>query len=132
MEGILVCPQVPGGVEMVIGVARDDLFGPVVTVGLGGVLVEVLGDVTFRVPPFDRDEAHRMLAELAGVQLLQGARGAKPSDIEALVDVIMRVQTLAMDLADPESPVQLEELDINPLVVRPRGAVALDALAVRR
>ncbi|HEU5301885.1 MAG TPA: acetate--CoA ligase family protein [Acidimicrobiia bacterium] len=132
VEGILVCPQVPGGVEMVIGVARDDLFGPVVTVGLGGVLVEVLGDVTFRVPPFDRDEAHRMLAELAGVQLLQGARGAKPSDIEALVDVIMRVQTLAMDLADPESPVQLEELDINPLVVRPRGAVALDALAVRR
>ena len=132
VEGILVCEQIAGGIEMVIGIARDDLFGPVVTVGLGGVLVEVLGDVTFRVPPFDRDEAHRMLAELAGVQLLHGARGARPSDIEALVDVIMRVQTLAVDLADPDSPAQLQELDINPLVVRPRGAVALDALVVRR
>ncbi len=131
VEGILVCPQVTGGVETVVGVSRDDLFGPVVTVGLGGVFVEILGDVTFRVPPFDRDEAHRMLDELAGVQLLRGVRGKKPSDTKALIDVIMRVQTLAMDLADPEFPERLQELDINPLVVRPRGAVALDALVVR-
>jgi len=132
VEGVLVCPQVTGGVETVVGVSRDDLFGPVVTVGLGGVLVEVLGDVTFRVPPFDRDEAHRMLTELAGVQLLRGARGAKPADTDALVEVIMRVQTLAMDLADPSHPEELAELDINPLIVRSRGAIALDALVVRR
>ena len=132
IEGILVSEQVSGGVEMVVGVSRDDLFGPVVTVGLGGVLVEILGDVSFRVPPFDRDEARRMVSELSGRRLLEGVRGAKPSDMEALLDVIMHVHDLALDLADPDFPEQLGELDINPLIVRPRGAVALDALVVRR
>ncbi|HWW54646.1 MAG TPA: acetate--CoA ligase family protein, partial [Acidimicrobiales bacterium] len=71
-DGVLVCEQVSGGVECVVGVAADELFGPVVMVGLGGVLVEVLGDVTFRVPPFDKQEAARMLNELKGVALLRG------------------------------------------------------------
>jgi acetate---CoA ligase (ADP-forming) len=102
------------------------LFGPVVMVGVGGVFVEVLGDVTFRVPPFDREEAHRMIRELRGFALLEGVRGAKPADLEALVDVIMNVQRLALDLAG-----DVGELDVNPLVVKPRGAVALDALVVR-
>lgn len=127
-----MCEQVSGGVEMVVGVSHDQLFGPVVMVGLGGVFVEVLGDVTFRVPPFDRSEATRMVHELAGFAMLQGVRGAKVSDIDALVDVIMNVQQLAMDLANPEFAEQLGELDINPLMVRPRGAVALDALVVRK
>jgi len=115
-----------------VGVSEDELFGPVVMVGLGGILVEVLGDVAFRVPPFGRDEADRMVRELKGFPLLDGARGAPPADVEALVDVIMKVQRLALDLADP-SDVGLAELDLNPLVVRPHGhgAVALDALAVR-
>jgi len=126
-DGVLVCEQLSGGVEMVVGVSHDPLFGPVVTVGLGGVFVEVLGDVTFRVPPFGRAEAERMLHELRGLPLLLGARGAKPVDIDALVDVVMTVQRLAMDLAD-----DVGELDINPLLVRPRGAVALDALVVRK
>ena len=132
IEGVLVCEQVSGGVEMVVGVSHDELFGPVVMVGLGGVFVEVLGDVTFRVPPFGRGEATRMLHELAGFAMLQGVRGAKVSDVDALVDVIMNVQQLAMDLANPEFAEQLGELDINPLMVRPRGAVALDALVVRK
>jgi acyl-CoA synthetase (NDP forming) len=126
IDGVLVCETVPGGVETVVGVSRDPLFGPVVMVGLGGVLVEVLRDVSFRVPPFDRDEAGRMVRELQGFPLLEGARGRKPADVDALVDVIMKVQRLAMDLAG-----DVRELDINPLVVRPRGAVALDALVVR-
>jgi len=125
LEGILVCEQVSGGVEMVVGVSHDELFGPVVMVGLGGVFVEVLKDVTFRVPPFGADEAHRMLRELKGFPMLQGARGAKPADLDALVDVIVKVGRLAQDLAG-----DVAELDINPLVVRPRGAVALDALVV--
>jgi len=132
IEGVLVCEQVAGGVEMVVGVSQDELFGPVVMVGLGGVFVEVLGDVTFRVPPFGRPEAARMLRELAGFAMLQGVRGAKVSDIDALVDVIMNVQQLAMDLANPEFTELLGELDINPLMVRPRGAVALDALVMRK
>jgi acyl-CoA synthetase (NDP forming) len=126
-DGVLVCEQLSGGVEMVVGMSHDPLFGPVVTVGLGGVFVEVLGDVTFRVPPFGRDEAERTLHELRGLPLLLGARGAKPADIDALVDVMMKVQRLAMDLAN-----DVGELDINPLLVRPRGAVALDALVVRK
>jgi acyl-CoA synthetase (NDP forming) len=126
IDGVLVCETVSGGVETVVGVSQDPLFGPVVMVGLGGVFVEVLRDVTFRVPPFGADEAGRMVRELQAYPLLEGARGQKPADVDALVDVIMNVQRLAMDLAG-----DVRELDINPLVVRPRGAVALDALVVR-
>ena len=127
VEGVLVCEQHRDGVETVVGVSRDELFGPVVMVGLGGVFVEVLRDVSFRVPPFDRDEAERMVRELRAFPLLAGARGTKPADLDALVDVIMRIQRLALDLAD-----HVAELDINPLLVKPRGAVALDALVVTR
>lgn len=127
IEGILVCEMVTGGVEMLVGVSQDHLFGPVITVGLGGIFTEVFGDATFRVPPFDAREARRALQELKGYKLLAGVRGAKPADIDALVDTMMNVQRLALDLA-----VDIRELDINPLVVRPRGAVALDALVVKK
>jgi acetate---CoA ligase (ADP-forming) len=127
IEGVLVSEMVTGGVEMLIGVSQDQLFGPVVTIGLGGIFTEVFGDVTFRVPPFDSDEALRALYELKGYKLLEGMRGAQPADVDALVDTIMNVQRLALELAD-----DVQELDINPLVVRPRGAVALDALVVRK
>jgi acyl-CoA synthetase (NDP forming) len=126
IEGVLVSEMISGGVETLVGVSDDALFGPVVTVGLGGVFVEVMRDVTFRVPPFDEDEAHRMLRELKAFPLLQGVRGQKPADVKALVDTIMKVQRLALDLAG-----SIRELDINPLVVRPRGVVALDALVVK-
>ena len=124
-DGILVCEQVTGGVETVVGVAQDPLFGPAVMFGLGGVFVEVLKDVTFRVPPFGKDEARRMIDEVKGAPLLKGARGRPKADVGALVDAIMKVQRLAVDLHD-----DVAELDINPLLVRPRGAVALDALVV--
>jgi acyl-CoA synthetase (NDP forming) len=127
IEGVMVCEMVTGGVDMLVGVSTDELFGPVVTVGLGGILVEVFGDVTFRVPPFAEDEARRALAELQGFKLLQGVRGRPPADVDALVDTVMKVQRLALDLAGDVS-----ELDLNPLVVRPRGAVALDALVVKQ
>jgi hypothetical protein len=91
------------------------------------VFVEVLRDVTFRVPPFGPDEAHRMLRELHGFPLLDGARGAKPADLDALVDAIVKLGRLAQDLHDV-----IGEIDCNPLLVRPRGAVALDALVVKK
>ncbi|MFE9565654.1 acetate--CoA ligase family protein [Streptomyces sp. NPDC006487] len=127
LDGILVCQMVERGVEMVVGVTQDELFGPTVTVGLGGVLVEVLHDVAVRVPPFGEDQARAMLGELRGHALLEGVRGAPPADVDALVEVILRVQRMAMELGD-----ELSELDINPLMVLPRGqgAVALDALAI--
>lgn len=124
VDGVLVSELV-GGVETVVGVARDELFGPVVMFGLGGVFVEVLKDVTFRVPPFGPHDARAMLGELAGAPLLRGVRGRPPADASALVDVIMKVQRLAVDLCD-----EVSELDVNPLMAGPRGAVAADALAV--
>jgi acyl-CoA synthetase (NDP forming) len=129
LDGILVCQMVEPGVEMVVGVTRDELFGPVVTVGLGGVLVEVLRDAAVRVPPFGEDQARDMLTELRGRALLDGVRGRPPADLDALVEVVLRVQRMALELGD-----ELAELDINPLLVLPRGqgAVALDALAVCR
>jgi acetate---CoA ligase (ADP-forming) len=127
IEGVIVTEMVSGGVETLVGISHDPLFGPVVTVGLGGIFVEILHDVTFRVPPFHRDEAQRMVDELQGAAMLRGVRGAKPVDEAALVDTIMKVQRLALDLADDVS-----ELDVNPLVVRARGVVALDALVVRK
>jgi acyl-CoA synthetase (NDP forming) len=125
IEGILVSPFVDCGVEMVVGMSSDPLFGPVVMLGLGGVHVEVLGDVTHRVLPYDEAEAHRMISELRARALLEGARGRAPVNKDALVDVLMKVQQLAFDLAD-----NVAELDINPLVVGPEAAVALDALVV--
>ncbi|UUU40663.1 acetate--CoA ligase family protein [Streptomyces sp. NBC_00162] len=129
LDGILVCQMVERGVEMVVGVTQDDLFGPTVTVGLGGVLVEVLHDAAVRVPPFGENQARAMLTELRGHALLEGVRGAPPADVDALVEVILRIQRMALELGD-----ELSELDINPLMVLPRGqgAVALDALAICR
>ena len=125
MDGVIVAELVPQGVETVLGISQDELFGPVVMFGLGGVFVEVLKDVTFRVPPFTKDDAMRMIAELKGAALLDGVRGRPKADRRALVDVIMKVQRLALDLAG-----ELSELDINPLVALPKGCVALDALVV--
>ncbi|MER6089318.1 acetate--CoA ligase family protein [Streptomyces bluensis] len=129
LDGVLVCQMVERGVEMVVGVTHDPLFGPTVTVGLGGVLVEVLRDSAVRVPPFGEDQARAMLTELRGRALLDGVRGAPPADVDALVEVVLRVQRMALELGG-----DLAELDINPLMVLPRGqgAVALDALAVCR
>ena len=120
LDGVLVCQMVEQGVEMVVGVAHDDLFGPTVTVGLGGVLVEVLRDTAVGVPPFGEEQARDML---------DGVRGRPAADLDALVEVVLRVQRMALELGD-----QLAELDINPLMVLPQGqgAVALDALAVCR
>ncbi|MEV0368460.1 acetate--CoA ligase family protein [Streptomyces sp. NPDC050636] len=127
LDGVLVCQMIERGVEMVVGVTHDSLFGPTVTVGLGGVLVEVLRDVAVGVPPFGEDQARAMLGELRGHALLDGVRGAPPADTDALIEVVLRVQRMALELGG-----DLAELDINPLVVLPRGegAVALDALAV--
>ncbi|MEU6703337.1 acetate--CoA ligase family protein [Streptomyces wuyuanensis] len=129
LDGVLVCQMVERGLEMVVGVTQDELFGPTVTVGLGGVLVEVLRDVAVRVPPFGEEQARSMLAELRGRALLEGVRGGPPVDVDALVEVVLRVQRMALELGG-----DLSELDINPLMVLPRGqgAVALDALAVCR
>ena len=124
VDGVLVAETVPG-VETVVGLAHDDLFGPVVMFGLGGVLVEVLRDVTFRVPPFTPRDAAAMLGELRGSAVLDGVRGRPAVDRESLVDTLMRMQHLAVDLSG-----EVAEVDVNPLLAGPEGAVAADALVV--
>jgi acyl-CoA synthetase (NDP forming) len=129
IDGVLVAPMVSDGVEVILGVNRDPTFGPVVMFGLGGVLVEVLKDVTFRLAPFGEDEAHAMIREVKGYPILNGVRGAKPADVNALAKALARLSVYAAANAE-----QLESIDINPLIVRPRGlgAVAVDALIAPR
>lgn len=122
---VLVTPMIKGGIETVLGVSNDPLFGPVVMFGLGGVLVEVLHDVTFRLAPFDEAEARRMIDTIRGRAVLDGVRGALPSDIGALARTLSRLSIFAA-----ENVQRIESVDVNPFVVFPNGAVALDALIV--
>lgn len=129
LEGVIVSPMVTGGVETIVGVVRDAVFGPVVMFGLGGVFVEVLKDVTFRVAPFDEAEAHRMIREIRGFAMLEGVRGAPPADIDALARMLATLSRFAAANADV-----VESVDLNPVLVMPegRGAVPLDALLLLR
>jgi acetyltransferase len=129
IEGVLVQEMVSDGEEVLLGVARDPTFGPVITVGLGGIYVEVLKDVALRLPPVDSQESMEMLRELRMYPLLAGARGRAPADIEALARCIERVSWLAVDLQD-----RIAELDINPLRVlaEGQGVRVVDALVVTR
>lgn len=126
LEGVLVQEMVQPGFEMMLGVTRDPVFGPVMTVAMGGIHVEVFRDVTHRIAPVTRDDIAEMLGELKIRPLLDGVRGAPPCDIAALTEAIERVSWLAHDLKD-----DLAELDINPLVVLPQGALVVDALIVK-
>lgn len=128
LDGVIVQPMAPGGgVEMVVGLQDDPVFGLVVMVGLGGVLVEVLRDVAFRRCPVAPDEAHRMLDELRGVALLGPVRGRAAVDRAALAELIVAVSLFGL-AATP----CLAELDLNPVRVDAQGAVALDAMMVLR
>jgi len=128
-DGILVSPMVEGGVEIIMGSSQDPVFGPVVMVGLGGILVEVLKDVSFRKAPFDVAEAHQMIGELRGNAVLDGVRGAPPADREALARTLSQLSLFAAAEKD-----HIDSIDINPFVVfaAGEGAVALDALIVAR
>ncbi|MEQ9019842.1 MAG: acetate--CoA ligase family protein, partial [Nitratireductor sp.] len=123
----LVAPMAPDGVETIIGVMQDPVLGPVVMFGLGGIFVEVLKDVTFRAAPFDEAEAMRMIREIRGYAMLEGVRGAPPSDIEALARMLSNLSRFAAAHAD-----RIESIDLNPVRVLPcgQGVVPLDALIV--
>lgn len=121
-EGVAVQPMAAaGGVELIAGVTRDARFGPMVIVGLGGVLVEVLKDTALRLAPLTQPDALAMLAELRGAAILRGVRGQAPSDSQAIVNLLVKLSEFAV--AHPE----VREMDLNPISVYPRGLAVLDA-----
>jgi acetyltransferase len=128
IEGVLVQQQIKG-VECLLGISRDEQLGPTLVMGLGGIFVEILADVAICIPPIDAAEARRALQNLKGAKLFAGARGAPPADLDALAEMAARLSWLAYDRGD-----HIAELDLNPVVVLPKGqgAFAVDALIISR
>jgi len=115
MDGVLVQPMVTDGVEVMVGVAYDPLFGPLIAFGLGGIHVEILGDVQFRITPLTDRDAADMVRAIKGYRLLSGYRGHPAADVEAIEDVLLRISRLVEDI--PE----ISEVDLNPIFALPPG-----------
>ena len=126
ITGGLVAPMVRG-VETVIGVHRDPAFGPIAMFGLGGVFVEVLRDVTFRLAPLTREAALAQILAIKGAALLQGGRGTEPVDLDTIADTLVRLARFAL-----EHESEVESVEINPFIALPKGGMAVDAVIVRR
>jgi acetyltransferase len=124
--GVLMQKMISDGKEVILGAKRDPSFGPVILFGLGGIYVEVLKETSLRVAPINRLEAEEMISELKTATVLKGVRGERPLDINALVESLLRLSQLMMDF--PE----IEGIDINPVKVLEKGAVAVDARIVLR
>ncbi|MEQ8652342.1 MAG: acetate--CoA ligase family protein [Kiloniellales bacterium] len=121
IEGVLATPMAEPGVEVILGVVQDPIFGPVMMFGLGGIFVEVLKDVAFRALPMSRADAAEMLDQIASRKILEGVRGRGPVDRQALLDLMMAVAALA------EAHPEIAEIDLNPVIVREEGLDLADA-----
>ena len=121
IQGVSVQKMAPSGVEVIVGMSKDAQFGPVLMFGLGGVLVEVLKDVSFRIVPLTRRDASEMIKEIKGYPILQGYRGAEPADIGALEELIVKVSEFV------EQNPQIKEIDLNPIFAYKDKAIAVDA-----
>lgn len=126
LEGVLIEAMAPKGQEVIVGMRRDPNFGPLIMFGLGGIYVELFGDVSFRVAPLTREDAADMVRNTRAGRLLTGFRGMLEADVEAVVDTILRLSQLAQDFP------QISEIEINPLLVLPKGkgALALDGRVI--
>jgi hypothetical protein len=124
VRGLLVEPMAPPGLELIVGMRRDPQFGPIVLVGLGGTLAEVLDDVAIRLAPLHSAEAEAMLDDLRGARVLGEIRGRPAIDRGAVASMLVALGRLAVDRAD------LLEVDLNPVIASATGAIAVDALVV--
>jgi len=122
--GVSVQPMAKPGVEVIIGMSKDAQFGPVLMFGLGGILVEILKDVSFRIVPLVRRDAREMIREIKGYPVLEGYRGKEPADVSALEDMLLKVSDFV------EKNPDIKELDLNPVFAHRDGAVAVDARVV--
>lgn len=124
IRGVSVQPMAKPGVEIIIGMTKDAQFGPVIMFGLGGIMVEILKDVSFRIVPLAKKDAREMIRDIKGYPVLEGYRGQPPSDVAALEDMIMKVSAFV-----ERTPV-IKELDLNPVFAYEDGVVAVDARVV--
>jgi acyl-CoA synthetase (NDP forming) len=121
IRGVLVSPMVPAGVEIIIGTKIDEQFGPVIMYGLGGVMVEILKDISFRVLPISRYSAKKMITETKSAPILKGIRGNPPCDQKALLHLLLLVSDLVEAYPD------IEEMDLNPVILHESGLSIVDA-----
>jgi acetyl-CoA synthetase (ADP-forming) len=119
--GVLIQEMAPSSTEVIVGAIKDPQFGPALMFGLGGIFVEVLKDVTFRVAPIMEDEAREMIAEVKAYPLLKGYRNTPPADIDAIVKILLNTSRLVMEHQE------IKELDLNPIMVYEKGAKTVDA-----
>ena len=119
--GVIACTMVPQGTEIIIGMMKDPHFGPVIMFGLGGVFVEVLKDISFRILPIEELDAEEMITEIKGYKILKGVRGESAKDIEAIKKLLIKISQLAME--NPE----IKEIDLNPVFVFKKGVQVIDA-----
>ncbi|HEX2979513.1 MAG TPA: acetate--CoA ligase family protein, partial [Anaerolineaceae bacterium] len=124
-SGVVIYPVVRNGVEALVGLTRDPQFGPVVAFGLGGIYTEIWRDFALRVAPIDLAEAERMIREIKGFRLLQGARGSKPRDLKALAELLVKVSELPLKYAE------IQEADLNPVFLLEEGLVVGDVRVIR-
>ena len=121
VKGILVQEMAPSSTEVIVGSTKDPQFGPALMFGLGGIFVEVLKDVTFRIAPITEQDAREMITEVKAYPILKGYRGQPPSDIDAIVKILLSTSKLVMDYQE------IKELDLNPIMVYEKGAKTVDA-----
>lgn len=121
ITGILVQEMAPTSTEVIVGSIKDPQFGPALMFGLGGIFVEILKDVTFRIAPITEADAKEMITEVKGYPILKGYRGQPPADTDAIVKILMNTSRLVMD------HLEIKELDLNPIIVYQKGAKTVDA-----
>jgi acetyl-CoA synthetase (ADP-forming) len=121
IAGVLVQEMMPSGTEVIVGAIKDPQFGPTVMFGLGGIFVEVLKDVTFRVAPLTEEEACEMITEVKAYPLLKGYRNTPPADVGAIITILLKTSKLVMEHQE------IKELDLNPIMVYEKGAKTVDA-----
>ena len=121
ISGVIVYPMVSQGTEIIIGIMKDPHFGPVIMFGLGGIFVEVLKDISFRILPIEERDAEEMINEIKGSKILKGARGEGPKDIKAIKNLLLKISQLALE--NPE----ISEIDLNPVFIFEKGLQVIDA-----